>query len=283
MGSETTTGRRIGAWLDRLHLLVGRSQALTRVAVKVRNQCDAAISAALNDGTNPFSNGELWLIRRLSGRLHRFIDVGANVGSWTSLVLEYAPAAAGLCFEPAPSALSQLRRHAPEWKNVRIVPKAVSDGCGTMQFLDLGVGSEISGDASVVGTSSSVGELVSVPAVTLDSECEALGWTEIDLLKIDAEGLDWKVLRGAENLLKGGSVRVVQFEYGAYWIASGGTLAATIGVLDGCGYRVSRLRRWGRSPVDLASYGEYFGYSNFVAVRKGDEELLGPERSIDTV
>lgn len=261
--------------LDGVHRLVGRSRFLTNVAVKVRNQCDAVIGAALADGVDPAANGELWLIHCLSGSIRRFIDVGANVGDWTSLVLSSSLRAEGLCFEPAPSALAVLEERARSWSTVRVLPMAVADAEGSMSFLDYGGGALTSGEASVVVEDGRSANRLTVPVVTLDDECAAAGWGELDLLKVDAEGNDWRVLKGARKLLQAHAIRVVQFEYGAYWIRSGGTLTSTISFLEDCGYSVFRLRRTGLSPVELSRYGEYYRYSNYVAVRSG-EDILAP-------
>lgn len=265
--------RRTRQALDGIHRFVGRSHFLTGVAVKIRNQCDAVIGAALADGIDPTVNGESWLLRKFNGTITHFVDVGANVGEWTELVLSSNRSAEGLCFEPAPSALSVLQTRARDWPKVSIRPAAVGDVAGTMRFLDYGNGALTSGEASVVEEDGRTANRLTVPVVTLDEECAAAGWGEIDLLKVDAEGNDWRVLRGAQRLLRKRAIRVVQFEYGAFWIRSGGTLTSTISFLEGCGYSVFRLRKWGLSAVELPRYGEYFRYSNYVAVRSGDAGL----------
>jgi FkbM family methyltransferase len=263
---------RTSQTLDGIHRLAGRSRFLTSVAVKVRNQCEAVIGAALADGIDPVANGELWLIRKLTGSIKRFIDVGANVGDWTRLVLASNMQAEGLCFEPAPSVLSVLQERARSWPTVRIRPSAVADVSGSMQFIDYGEKALTSGEASVVEEGAQPANRLTVPLVTLDDECAAAGWSEIDLLKIDAEGNDWRVLRGARRLLQARAIRVVQFEYGAFWIRSGGTLTSTISFLESCGYSVFRLRHWGLSAVELTRYREYFRYSNYVALRSEDTD-----------
>lgn len=260
--------------LDGVHRFVGRSRFLTTVAVKVRNQCEAVIGAALADGVDPEANGELWLIRSLGGRIKRFVDVGANVGDWTRLVLSSNLQAEGLCFEPAPSALAVLQERARTWPTVRVMPRAVADAGGSMEFIDYGDAALTSGEASVVAEAGRPATRLTVPVVTLDDECDAAGWGEVDLLKVDAEGNDWRVLRGARKLIRARAIRVIQFEYGAFWIQAGGTLTSTISFLEDCGYSVFRLRRWGLSPVELSRYGEYFRYSNYVAVRPGETDLV---------
>ena len=52
-----------------------------------------------------------------------------------------------------------------------------------------------------------------MPATTLDAWAAAAGVVVIDVLAIDAEGLDPLVLDGAEALLAAGAVRMLFFEY----------------------------------------------------------------------
>lgn len=49
---------------------------------------------------------------------------------------------------------------------------------------------------------------------TVDLFCEQQGVDSIDLLKIDAEGFDLNVLRGAERSLRGGKIGFVLIEVG---------------------------------------------------------------------
>ena len=53
-----------------------------------------------------------------------------------------------------------------------------------------------------------------VAAVTIDDYCQQHNITQIDLLKIDVEGAEYQVLRGAENMLKQQRIRCCVFEFG---------------------------------------------------------------------
>jgi hypothetical protein len=79
------------------------------------------------------------------------------------------------------------------------------------------------------------------------------------------------VIEGARRLLARRAIGVLQFEYNAPWLAAGRTLASTIRLLSDAGYRTFLLRRRGLVPFDVARYGEFASYANFVAVR-GDAE-----------
>jgi hypothetical protein len=61
------------------------------------------------------------------------------------------------------------------------------------------------------------------------------------LVKIDTEGHDLAVLRGARTLLAGQNIAVVQFEYNHRWVYARAFLRDAIGLLAGFGYRVGKL------------------------------------------
>lgn len=87
------------------------------------------------------------------------------------------------------------------------------------------------------------------------------------MLKIDAEGYDLHVLLGARGLLESRRIGVVQFEYNAPWARAGSTLSFAFQLLRGAGYRVFLLKAGGLYRFEPDRVGEYFHYSNFVALR----------------
>jgi hypothetical protein len=101
---------------------------------------------------------------------------------------------------------------------------------------------------------------------TVDDEARAAGLDRVDLLKVDCEGYDLHVLRGASTLLSAEAVSAVQFEYNSYWALAGSTLADAMRYFAQFGYDVYLLRRSGLRAFDYRRFGDFFGYANFVAV-----------------
>jgi FkbM family methyltransferase len=122
-------------------------------------------------------------------------DVGAHVGFYT-LLASTAVGAEGqvVAFEPVPRNLSYLRRHLQlnHIENVTVVEAAVSDTPGIAQFDQ--------GQDSHVGHISSQGAL-QVRAVTLDALIATGEVPRPDCIKVDVEGAELAVLRGAEGTL----------------------------------------------------------------------------------
>lgn len=75
--------------------------------------------------------------------------------------------------------------------------------------------------------------------VTLDVWLEIVGYGgSIDYLKIDTEGHEFAVLKGAANALKEHRIRFIQFECGGCWYESQTKLSDVARYLDAFGYRL---------------------------------------------
>lgn len=96
----------------------------------------------------------------------------------------------------------------------------------------------------------------------------------VDFLKIDTEGYDLKVLKGAESLLRKRRIRFVQFEYNSYWLGAGSSLKEAISFLQNVGLDLLLIRSTGLHPFDYSFWGDYFRYSNFLAYQREDKHLL---------
>ena len=99
----------------------------------------------------------------------------------------------------------------------------------------------------------------------LDDVCREFGVDRIDFLKVDAEGSDLDVLRGAEALL-GERIGVIQFEFGGTSIDANQTLRDFFDLLEPAGYRVHRLLPEGSWPLSWSERIEIAEYANCVAL-----------------
>jgi hypothetical protein len=115
-----------------------------------------------------------------------------------------------------------------------------------------------------------------VTITTVDHEARTAGITRVHLLKIDCEGYDLQVLRGAAGLLGAQRVDVVQFEYNSQWAYGCSTLGAALQMLSEYGYAVYLLKHDGLWRFPYQRYGEFFTYANFVALARTANERLQP-------
>jgi hypothetical protein len=80
-----------------------------------------------------------------------------------------------------------------------------------------------------------------VATITLDEYADSEALENIALVKIDTEGHDLAVLRGAERLLVEQRISVAQFEYNWRWIGARSFLRDAFTLLDPLGYHLGKL------------------------------------------
>ncbi len=221
------------------------------------------------------ATGEPWFLKQLQRRNVRVIvDVGANDLAYGQAEF---PQAKIFAFEPHPDSYLRLVRGAA--RNVVPVNAAVGESAGVVDFWDFDDGAPRKKDqpTSQLATvhKGLIEQLYQQPAkqyqvnmMTLDSFCEQKNIAKIDLLKIDAEGNELAVLKGASNLLAARGIDCIQFEFNETTIFAGVFFKDFVDMLpDFTFYRLL--------PAGAVSLGEYrpltheiFGFQNIVAVRK---------------
>ncbi len=172
------------------------------------------------------------------------IDVGANHGKWTRTALQFFPDADYLLIEPQ----SELQAHSAELL-----------GSGKVRWITAGVG-EQAGEMmlSLTTRDDSANFRLSreeaqrqgipqraVPITTLDDVVRSEGRVP-DIVKIDAEGLDLSVLRGASSLL--GKTEVFLVECGVCCQELENSFHAIYSFLSSHGYRLFDFTDFNRAP-----------------------------------
>jgi FkbM family methyltransferase len=186
------------------------------------------------------------------------VDAGANVGYASSaLAAAVGPRGRVLAVEPHPAVHALLARNARRWEReapslapVELCPLALSDAHG-LGALTTGV--KFTGNR---GTATLAPEYRAVAAAEVTVPLETLdglaGDLSIGVLKLDVEGHELQVLRGAGGLLGSGRVRDVLAE------AREGSPNPVTGLLAEHGYTVFETRstllgpRIGGGPPDPA-------------------------------
>jgi FkbM family methyltransferase len=136
------------------------------------------------------------LVTRICQSNKTFIDIGAHIGSILSEVLYIDPAIKMIAIEAIPAKVDSLKRRFP---SIELHHCALGDFSGEVPFF---VNIRESGYSSLSKIASSqVGEIVeiTVPIKKLD---DLVSSNDVDVIKIDVEGAELNVLRGAITILQ---------------------------------------------------------------------------------
>lgn len=133
----------------------------------------------------------------------RMLDVGAAVGFYTNLMRTLSPSSPVTAFEPFPGNLKHLQSRFNSDPLVTIIPKAVSDKAGSATFhvASIATGSMAGrwpGFSSVGTLLGTAGTAISVETCTLANTISE----RVSVAKIDVQGVELEVLRGALPLMR---------------------------------------------------------------------------------
>jgi FkbM family methyltransferase len=144
-----------------------------------------------------------------------FFDVGANHGSYSRYLRQLVPNARIYAFEPHPKSFAILSQDVSDSGTI-LVNKALSDTPGEMTLYDF---AECDGSTQASLSRDAValfsGDVVEhrITCTTLDAFMAENAIERIDFLKVDTEGFDLSVLRGAKVALEGRRIGTIQFEF----------------------------------------------------------------------
>lgn len=198
------------------------------------------------------------LLRRVVRPGWTCVDAGANIG-YLSLIMARAVGPAGriYAFEALPAMSERLAANVAlnGLENVRIETTCLGDSRGEASFFAPRAGISNVGQSSLFldrHPALGAGEVVrhTVPVVPFDEFAEREGLASWHFLKIDVEGAEVQVLRGAERSLRRWRPLIL-FEANADTQAlAGSTVCALLGQLAALGYSfLAHDRRRGWTPL----------------------------------
>lgn len=222
------------------------------------------------------SNGELHSLKQLARRWKdqpaMLFDVGANVGEFTLEILEaFSKQKFQLyAFEPSPIAGEALRKRVGSPANFQLVAKALSDKDGEAELFFPNEGSALASlykrDLSHVNQVFGKKEKVAITSV--DNFCEANNINYIHFLKIDVEGHELAVLRGAKSMMDRDAIEVIQFEFGGASLDSKSHFKDFFQLLSPK-YKLHRILPHGLREIPVYSERfEIFWTANYLAIRR---------------
>jgi len=235
----------------------------------------------INNYGDTNKTGELYFIKNIlkkkfnkpdGGEIIIF-DVGANVGDYSLSLKKIFPLSTIYAFEPNPVSFKKLA----EVKEIiaEFHPFCLGFGSSETQTKIYTYKNDpasehatIIKDVMVQLHKAEEVEEYAVDIVSLDTFCEEMNIKKINFIKIDTEGYELEVLKGAVRLIKNRAIEVIQFEFNEMNIFSKVFLKDFYSVLPD--YRFFRLNTRELTPIGkYNTANEIFRFQNIIACRNG--------------
>jgi FkbM family methyltransferase len=190
-------------------------------------------------------------------------DIGANDGKWTASILRHFPNATFLLFEPNPDSCKILNKRFANEESIQIYNIGFSDVVGENKFF-IHKNSQLSSTFKrsifkplefkmIISKFETVESFVSKKKIIPN------------IVKIDAEGSDFKILLGCGNLLS--KIDLIQFEFGGTSIDAKTNFAEHYNLLSKHGFIVYRISFLGLIEIQTPSVFEEIMFpSNYLAI-----------------
>lgn len=230
VGIRLVPGKVVYPWIGGSRFLVGRGES--------------GLTGNVYCGLHEFA--EMAYVLHVLGPDDCFVDVGANVGSYTILACAVR-GAIGHCFEPVPATFQRLRDNLDlNGLNGRVTAHncGLGEGNAELRFT-----TNENCTNHVVGTDERSEESALVKVVPMDS---ALASVSPSLIKIDVEGFETSVLRGAQSTLSNPSLHSVIMEVNGSGLRYGYADSALVETMSRHGFRECRYLPFERRLTEAA-------------------------------
>lgn len=220
---------------------------------------------------------ELRIAMRLIGPGGIVLDVGANIGLYTCIAAKQCGnEGMVIAIEPNDQVLPRLieNLYANSINNVCVLSVGVSDtnGVGEIRRQDRNMNA-FSSMAPL--PQSGDWETVKIPTMTIDTIWrEVCNRRSVVFVKVDVEGWEEHVFRGASEFLRSGSSPIIQFEHNREaYLAADSSLQSILELLAENDYRVFRILHESKEELCREVNADYDPgcTENLYAVLKGSE------------
>jgi FkbM family methyltransferase len=160
-------------------------------------------------GRNPFRD-----MQRLIGRERASVifDVGANVGDTIEAFRAVMPQVEIHAFEPGPDTFRKLQERCSAMPNLFLNGVAMGAAPATAEFVEYTDPHMSSFLEPGLDSWSEIKRRIQVKVNTVDEYCDEHRIDSIDVLKLDAQGFDLEVIKGAKRLLSDRRVHFIYME-----------------------------------------------------------------------
>ncbi|MBK8781555.1 MAG: FkbM family methyltransferase [Anaerolineales bacterium] len=220
-----------------------------------------------------FEHDELNFVKHFVTPGGVFFDVGANMGVYTLLASRLVGEGGHVhAFEPLANVFGFLEVNVElnDAKNISLNPVAVGEEVGEVDLF-------VNAQAALTGLGrTNRGTLVDVkkvPIWTLDYYAERSGIQAIDFLKVDVEGFEGHVLRGAKKLLLSSPNLIVMSELAnKNFEPLGFSVKEVLEWMHGIGFEAWMIKNDGLGLQYVQSGFDKYPFQNFVFIRRANEK-----------
>jgi FkbM family methyltransferase len=191
-----------------------------------------------------YEPNEMFAISKLLGPGMTFVDIGANEGVFTLLAAAaVGPSGSVHAFEPSPREGARLRSNVElnRFTNVHVHALALGSKTGVATLNVAGPDHPGHNTLGAFSYAESSHQSVEVPLVTLDDVLEREDVTQLDVVKIDVEGSETAVIRGARRTLERFRPTIVVEAFEPALQAMGSSVRELLDLVRDSGYDVGEL------------------------------------------
>ena len=208
------------------------------------------VRADLSGGQSHGLPAFFYLLKSLGFSPKHIVDVGANHGGWTRTAVEYFPSAKYTLIEPQAQLRASIQDLIDKGVDLHWISSGAGDRSGELAFtVALRDDSSCFVRASNEVRPETASEIV-VPVRPLNELVMNTGCRAPNLVKVDAEGFDLRVLDGASQLL--GKTEVILVEVAVCEPHFENTTAAVILRMSEAGYKLFDITDLNREPKHRA-------------------------------
>ena len=223
-----------------------------------------------------YSSGEIHFLRKVCRENPRIcLDIGANIGKYSSYLLENSSAKI-IAFEPMPKTFNELIKLKKKYPNRFFInqmglgqkkaQKVIYFDKDNLQWANF------NSEVNKIDYLKNNKKKIMCSLDTLDNFIKRNGKiinSKIDLIKIDTEGFELEVLRGAEKTIKQLKPKYIQLEYNWHHLFKNTNLYYFSKVLKD--YNTFKILPFSKKLFKINTEKpehNYFNYSNIVFIRK---------------
>ena len=190
-------------------------------------------------------------VKEFGLRPKHILDIGANCGDWTRHTLKHFPEAQYTLLEPNPLMKNRIQNLLDSNPRVKLFSVGASEQVGEFPFTI----TSRDDSCNFLLNAQQAAELglqqIPVPVVTIDGLLQQHSLPSPEIIKIDAEGLDLSVLKGAVNALQTCELVFAEAAVMCKWKPAvfNNTVAALVAFMDTEGFTLFDITDVNRTQV----------------------------------